>query len=76
MVAPACGAISGRRLLRWSLLHGVKGIRLLRRGCRRWKPFIWEEAAGGSAYNFTIASLRKRLGSRLAGFATARKRSA
>jgi hypothetical protein len=41
--------------------------------CRRWRPFIWEERAGGSAYSATIGSLRKRLSSRLAGFSTARK---
>jgi hypothetical protein len=39
-----------------------------RRLARRWKPFVWEEDVGGTAYQTTLASLKKRLVQRRAGF--------
>jgi hypothetical protein len=35
---------------------------------RRWHPFVWEQDVGGTAYQTTLASLKKRLVQRRAGF--------
>jgi hypothetical protein len=52
-----------------------KEWRRLHRGLRKWWPyFVWETQAGGQAYNATLSSLRRRLGSRMAGLMAGSKR--
>ena len=49
----------------WQRLH--EGLK------RWWQPFVWEQQAGGTAYQMTINSLRRRLTNFLAGLAADRK---
>jgi hypothetical protein len=44
----------------WQRLH--EGLK------KWWRPFVWEQEAGGTAYQYAIASLKKRLNSLTAGF--------
>jgi hypothetical protein len=43
-------------------LHLHEGLK------RWWRPFVWEQEAGGTAYQYAITSLKKRLSSLTAGF--------
>ena len=48
--------------------------RRLHEGLKRWwQPFVWEQQARGTAYNTTIAALKRRLVQRQAGLASRRR---